>query len=80
MVKISKEKLEAAQDVIKSLLQWIVVSACGFVYWMGVLLLISIFLMNIWSTNFDQILKIGIVLAVITSVAYAVILVRRRLK
>lgn len=67
-------------DVIKGILKWIVVSALGFVYWMAVLLLASLFLMNIWKTSFDAILQYGIILAVITSVIYGGNLIYKGLK
>ena len=70
---------DIAEDVIKSLLQWAFVSAFGFLYWMLVLLLASIFLMNIWITSFEKILRYGIILAVITSVFYAGVIVYRKL-
>lgn len=71
--KAKKEtsKLEIVEDVVKTLLQWIVVSACSFVYWMVVLCLISIFLLNIWKTTMDDLLRYGVILAGITSVIYA---------
>ncbi len=74
------EKLEKARDVLKSLLQWAVVSVFGFVYWLFLLLLISLFLLNIWKVEFDDLLRYSIVLAVITSIAYAVFLVRREVQ
>lgn len=73
-------KLKMAEDVIKSLIQWVLVSACGFAYWMLVLLILSMFLMNIWITTFEKILRYGIILSVITSIVYAGILIRRKLK
>lgn len=80
MFKKKKEtsKLEIAEDVVKSFLQWAVVSVCGFVYWMAVLCLISIFLLNIWVTTMDDLLRYGIILAVITSIAYAGIIIYRK--
>lgn len=72
-------KWELVEDIVKSVIAWAVVSALGFLYWMAVLLLLSIFLMNIWHTSFDSILQYGIVLAVITSIVYAGILVYRKL-
>lgn len=80
MSKVIRNKKEVAEDVVKTLLQWIVVSGLSFLYWMAMLLLASIFLMNIWHTNFDEILRYGIVLAVITAIAYGIKLVRRKLK
>lgn len=72
-----KEKLH---DVVLNIMKWMVVTACGFAYWMAVLLIASIFLMNIWHTSWEDILKYGIVLTMITSVVYAGMLIYRKFK
>jgi hypothetical protein len=77
---MNREKLYAAFDVVKGLLQWMVVSVLGFGYWMAVLLLLSLFLMNIWITSFEKILRYGTILGVITSAVYARILLRRKFR
>jgi membrane protein DedA with SNARE-associated domain len=77
---MNREKLNAAIDVVKGLLQWLVVSVLGFGYWMFVLLLLSLFLMNVWHTSFEKILRYGTILGVITSVVYAGILLRRKFR
>ena len=69
-----------AFDVVKSIMMWAVVTAGAFLYWMFVLLLLSIFLMNIWRTSIEDLLQYGIILTVITSIAYLVILLRRKFK
>jgi membrane protein DedA with SNARE-associated domain len=71
---------EKAFDIVKSIMMWLVVTAGAFLYWMFVLLLISIFLMNIWKTSIEDLLQYGIILTVITSIAYLVILLRRKFK
>ena len=71
---------EKAFDVVKSIMMWLVVTAGAFLYWMLVLLLLSIFLMNIWKTSIESLLQYGIILTVITSIAYLVILLRRKFK
>lgn len=80
MSKAVRNKKEAAEDIVKTLLQWIVVSGLSFLYWMAVLLLASLFLMNVWHTSFEAILRYGIILAVITSIVYGIMLIRRKLK
>ena len=71
---------EVAFDVVKSIMKWAVVTAGAFLYWMFVLLLLSIFLMNIWKTSIESLLQYGIILTVITSVVYLVILFCRKFK
>ncbi|MGN1157991.1 MAG: hypothetical protein ACI4TK_17595 [Agathobacter sp.] len=71
---------EKAFDLVKSLLMWVVVTCGAFLYWMFVLLLISIFLMNIWKTSIEELLQYGIILTVITSIVYLVSILRRKFK
>ncbi len=66
-IKVIKEH---AIDVAKSVLTWVVVTGLAFLYWMAVLLLFSLILLNVWHVKFDSILKYAIVLTVITSLAY----------
>lgn len=80
MDKTMRDKKETAVDVVKGLLQWAAVSVLAFVYWMAVLLLASLILMNVWRTSFEAILRYGVVLSAVTSVGYGAVLVRRRLK
>ncbi len=68
-----------AIDIVKIFMQWFIVSACGFCYWMAMLLVISLILLNVWHVTFETILKISTVLAAITSVIYAGALVKRNL-
>ena len=76
----NKNFKEKAFDVVKSIMMWLVVTAGAFLYWMFVLLLLSIFLMNIWKTSIESLLQYGFILTVITSIAYLVILLRRKFK
>ena len=78
--KPSNNRKEVVFDVVKSIMLWAVVTGGAFLYWMFVLLLISIFLMNIWKTSFESLLQYGIILTVITSIVYLVILLRRKFK
>ena len=80
MSKVIRSKKEAAEDVVKTLLQWSVVSGLSFLYWMAMLLLASLFLMNVWHTSFEAILRYGIILTVITAVVYGIMLIRRKIK
>ena len=75
--KIGKVEIE---DVVKCLIQWIVVSGLAFLYWMTVLLLASLFLLNVWHTSFEAILRYSIVLTVVTSIVYGIVIIRRKLR
>ena len=60
-IKLIKEH---AIDVAKSVLTWVIVTGLAFIYWMVVLLLFSLILLNVWHV------KYATVLTVITSLAY----------
>ncbi len=77
MKKINKAILK---DTVLTILKWLGVTIGAFAYWMFVLLLLSIFLMNIWKTSIYQILKIGVALTVVTSVVYLIRIVVKKLK
>lgn len=79
MNKTKEHKKELVADIVKEILQWIAVTAVAFLWWMFVLLLISLFLLNIWHTSFESILRYGIGFTTITAVVYAGILIHRRL-
>ena len=57
-------------DVSKSVAAWVFVTAASFGYWLVVLLIASLVLLNIWHVTFDSILKYSFVLMIITSVVY----------
>lgn len=61
---------EQAIDAVKSVLIWVIVTGLAFLYWLAVLLIISLVLLNVWHVTFDSILKYAIVLTIITSLVY----------
>jgi len=71
---------ELVHDLVLHVMKWMVVTVCAFIYWMFVLLLGSIFLMNIWRTSLEQLLVYGAGLTIITSVIYACMLIYRKFK
>ncbi len=74
----NRDTKEYALDIVKDVLIWLVVTALSFVYWMVVLLLISLFLLNVWHITFEEILRIAFVLMIITSIGYIGVLIYRR--
>lgn len=72
-------KKELIVDVVKETLLFLVVTAAAFLWWMFVLLLISLFLVNVWHVTFEALLKYGIGFTVVTAVAYAGKLLYQRL-
>ena len=65
-------------DIMKDILSWIVITALAFVYWMAVLLILSLFLLSIWHVRIEQLIAYAAILTVISSIAYAVWIFRRR--
>ena len=52
-------------------------SVASFGYWLVVLLIASLVLLNIWHVTFDSILKYSFVLMIITSVVYLGMQIRK---
>lgn len=69
---------QIALDTAKTAFRWLWVSAFLFVYWLAMLLLASMILMNIWKVSFTSLLIYACILGIISSVVYAVVLVRRK--
>lgn len=71
-------KREIAADVGKTTAKWLVVTVLAYVYWFVLLMLLSIFLLNIWHVKFTQILVYSGILCAVTSVLYALGQVHKR--
>lgn len=72
-------KREIAEDVAKTTARWLGGTVLGFLYWLAMLLIFSIFLLNVWKVTFDRILIYAAVLGVVTSLIYAYVLIHRKL-
>lgn len=70
---------EIAEDVAKTAVRWLVVTALAYVYWLAMLLMISMFLLNVWHVNIVQIFVYSGILCAITALIYAGMLVHRKL-
>ena len=71
-------KKEVVIDIVKDFLIWVVVTALAYVWWMAVLLIASLVLLNVWMITFQEILKLSAVLTIVTSLAYVVWKVYKR--
>lgn len=71
-------RAQIAMDTAKTTGQWAVATALLFVYWMAMLLLASLFLLNIWHVKFLQIVLYAVILTIVSSIIYAVVLVHRK--
>ncbi len=71
-------KRQVADDVAKTTARWLGGTVLAFVYWLAMLLIFSIFLLNVWKVTFEQILIYSAILGGITSACYAGVLVHRK--
>lgn len=70
---------EIAQDVTKTVCRWLLGTVLAYVYWAAMLLLFSVFLLDVWRVSLHQILLYAGVLCGVTSLVYAYVLVHRKL-
>lgn len=70
---------EIAADVAKTAFRWFVFTILAFVYWLAMLLIFSIVLLNVWKVSFAQILLYSAVLCGVSALVYAYVLVHRKL-
>lgn len=70
---------EIAADVAKTVTQWLIFTVLAFVYWLALLLLASIILLNVWKTDLVHILLTAAILTGISALVYAYVLIHRKL-
>jgi len=73
-------KVNVDMDIVKDVAVWLVFTGASFLYWMFLLLMLSLFLMNVWSVKFTQLVHYSIALMVVTSVFYLIRMVRKHRK
>ena len=67
-----------AKDVAKDVILTVLAGVGFFVYWVALLALISIILVNIWSVTWLELCIYGAVLAAVTEIIYIIHVVRKR--
>lgn len=75
----NKSGREHAVDAVKDVLVWVLVTGLAFLYWMAMLLILSLFLLNVWHVTFEEIVRISLVLTAVTSVGYLGVIIYRRM-
>lgn len=70
---------EIAADVAKTAAKWVLFVILAFLYWLVMLLIFSIILLNVWKVSFVQILIYSAVLCGVSALVYAYVLVHRKL-
>lgn len=73
-----KNRRQIAADVAKTAGKWAIFTVLAYGYWLVMLLLFSIFLLNIWHVTFVQILGYSGMLCAVCSVIYGCVLVHRK--
>lgn len=69
---------QIAQDTAKTAVRWLAGTVFFYVYWTAMLLLASLFLLNVWHVTLPQILLIALALCIVSSIVYALALVHRK--
>ncbi len=65
-------------DTAKTAGKWLIFTALAYVYWVAMLLIMSIFLLSYWHVSITQILIYSGILCGVTSVVYAFSLIKRK--
>lgn len=73
-----KNKRQIAADVALTAFKWVIFTILAYVYWLVMLLLFSIFLLNVWKVTLVQILLYSGILCAVSSAVYACVLVHRK--
>jgi hypothetical protein len=63
-------KKEWAIDIAKEIFTWVLFTVLVFAYWVAMLLILSLVLLNVWRVRFEEILDYSTVLTIISSVVY----------
>lgn len=70
---------EIAADVAKTAAKWVLFVVLAYLYWLVMLLIFSIVLLNVWKVTFVQILAYAAILCGVSALVYAYILIHRKL-
>ena len=68
---------ERLAEAGKRSLQWLAALAGFFAWWTGMLLILSLVLVNVWRVSFGTILLLGAGLSALSGIAYAAVMVLR---
>ena len=71
-------KKQIAADTAKTALRWLLITAFLFGYWIAMLLLISMILVNVWKVTLTALIIYACILATVSSLVYAGMLVHRK--
>lgn len=71
-------KRQIAADTAKTTARWAMATVFFFAYWMAMLLLLSLFLLNVWHVKLTTLVIYAVILTVVSSAVYALVLVHRK--
>ena len=71
-------KKQIARDTAKTVFRWFSVTVFLYAYWFAMLLLASIFLLNVWKVSIEEIVIYSLILGTVSSAVYAGVLVHRK--
>ncbi len=71
-------KKQIAADTAKTALRWLLITAFLFGYWIAMLLLISMILVNVWKVTLTALIIYACILAAVSSLVYAGMLIHRK--
>ncbi len=70
---------EVAADVAKTAFRWVVFVVLAYVYWLAMLLIFSLILIDVWKVSFVDILLWSGILAGVSALVYGYVLIHRKL-
>ena len=71
-------KKQIAADTAKTVFRWFLGTVFLFIYWLAMLLMASLFLLNVWKVSITNIIIYACILGAISSLAYAGVLVHKK--
>ena len=71
-------KKQIALDTAKTAFKWLVATVFLFAYWMAMLLMASLFLVNVWIVTIVELIIYACILGTVSSLIYAAVLVHRK--
>ncbi len=72
------DRRRIAADVAKTVGKWALFTVAAYAYWAVLLLLLSIFLLNVWKVKLAELLLWALALCAVSSLVYAGVLVHRK--
>ena len=72
-------KKQIAKDVAKTAGRWLIFTVLAYIYWLVMLLLFSIMLLNVWKVSMVEILVYSAILCGISALVYGYMQVHKKL-